>query len=79
MLDGLMQHTPLMISGLLRHAATAHPHREIVSRLVDEPIFRYNNVDLLRRTELAAAMLARIGVSSGDRVSSLAWNTHRHL
>ena len=76
---GQMQPTPLMIGDLLRHAATAHPRREIVSRLVDEPDWRYDNEALLRRASRAAAMLSRLGVGPGDRVSSLAWNTHRHL
>ena len=40
MLKGTMQQTPLMISGILTHAALAHGDREIVSRLVDEPIWR---------------------------------------
>lgn len=79
MLAGLMQCAPLLIADLLRHAATAHHGREIVSRLVDEPIWRYDNFALALRAEQAAAMLARMGVLRGDRVSSLAWNTHRHL
>lgn len=79
MLEGLMQRTPLMIGDLLRHAATAHGRREIVSRLVDEPEWRYDNAGLYRRAAQAAGMLRQLGISPGQRVSSLAWNTHRHL
>jgi fatty-acyl-CoA synthase len=74
-----MQHHPLMISDLLRHAETSHGNREIVSRLVDEPIWRYRYGDMARRCARAAGMLRRFGVGPGDIVTSLAWNTHRHL
>jgi acyl-CoA synthetase (AMP-forming)/AMP-acid ligase II len=79
MIAGLMQTAPLMISGILRFAAAAHGEREIVSRLIDEPIWRYDYAGLARRAAQAAHALRGLGVTSGDRVSSLAWNTHRHL
>jgi fatty-acyl-CoA synthase len=79
MLMGLMQRTPLLISGILAHAAAAHGDREIVSRLVDEPTWRYDYASMAVRAAKAASMLADLGVKAGDRVSTLAWNTHRHL
>lgn len=79
MIPGLMQPRPLQIIDLLRFAATAHGKREIVSRLVDEPIWRYDYARCLGRVEQAAKALARLGVKSGDRVATLGWNTHRHL
>ncbi len=79
MLPGLMQSAPLQISGILRHAAMAFPTREIVSRLVDEPLFRYDYAGLARRAAKVAHLMAALGVEAGDRVTSLAWNTHRHL
>jgi 3-(methylthio)propionyl---CoA ligase len=79
MLDGLMQRTPLQIIGILNYAAVAHGGREIVSRLVDEPIWRYTYADMSRRVAQAAYMLRALGVRPGSRISSLAWNTHRHL
>lgn len=79
MLKGTMQQTPLMISGILAHAALAHGDREIVSRLVDEPLWRYDYAGLARRAGQAAAMLRSLGVQPGDLVSSMAWNTHRHF
>ena len=79
MTAGLMQTTPLQIIDILKFAATAHARREIVSRLVDEPIWRYDYAACLKRTALAANALKRLGVKAGDRASSLAWNTHRHL
>lgn len=79
MIAGLMQNAPLQISGLIRFAATAHGDRQIVSRLVGEPLHRYDWAGCERRARKVAAALQRLGVQSGDRVSSMAWNTHRHL
>jgi acyl-CoA synthetase (AMP-forming)/AMP-acid ligase II len=79
MIPGLMQQTPLQISAILQFAARAHPTVEIVSRQIDEPIVRSNYAELARRAEKTAKALAALGVKSGDRVSSLAWNTRRHL
>jgi len=76
---GLMQDEPLLISGLLRHAAAAHPGRPILSRLVAEPIWRYDYRGLADRAGRAAAMLRRFGIGPGDRISSLGWNSHRHM
>jgi len=76
---GLMQRTALNIIDIARYAATAHGTREIVSRNVDEPFWRYDYAQAWPRIAQAAAMLAAYGVEPGDRVCSLAWNTHRHL
>jgi 3-(methylthio)propionyl---CoA ligase len=78
-MDGLMQRHPLLISGILRHGACAHADREIVSRLIDEPLWRYTYSGLAKRAACLARGLSRLGVGPSDRVSSLAWNTHRHL
>ncbi len=78
-LPGLMQHRDLAIIDIIRFAAAAHPTREIVSRNVDEPLWRYDYARCFGRVAQAAHMLHALGVASGDRVSSLAWNTHRHF
>jgi len=79
MLPGLMQRTPLLISSILRHVAVAHGDREIVSRLIEEPLWRYDYRAMAARAGRLALALSRLGVAPGGRVSSLAWNTHRHL
>ena len=78
-IPGLMQPRPLAIIDILRFAATAHARREIVSRNIDEPLWRYDYQRCLLRAAQAANLLTRLGVRSGDLVSSLAWNTHRHF
>ncbi|HVY03392.1 MAG TPA: AMP-binding protein, partial [Caulobacterales bacterium] len=79
MIPGLMQQTPLQIIDILRFAATAHPKREIVSRLVEEPLWRSDYAGEMARVERAAKALRKLGVKAGDRVASLGWNTHRHF
>ena len=76
---GLMQQRQLAIIDIIRFAAAAHPTREIVSRNVDEPLWRYDYARCFARVAQAAHMLGGLGIASGDRVSSLSWNTHRHF
>lgn len=74
-----MQSLPLLISGIIRHAETAHPGREIVSRLSNGSIWRYDYAGLAERARRGANVLNDIGVRPGDRVTSLGWNTYHHL
>jgi acyl-CoA synthetase (AMP-forming)/AMP-acid ligase II len=80
-IPGLMQPAQLLISSILTYAAQGHATREIVSRQIDEPqaLWRYDFAGLARRAGCAAKALQRLGVGPGGRVTSLAWNTHRHL
>jgi acyl-CoA synthetase (AMP-forming)/AMP-acid ligase II len=76
---GLMQQHPLLISSLLEHAARAHPHADIVSCAPGEPPHRSTYPDLDRRARQLAKALRALGVREGDRVASMAWNSHRHM
>ena len=79
MIQGLMQNIPLNVSQILRFAATAHGDREIVSKNCDGELFRYDYAGAARRAAASAQWLASLGLAAGDRVSSLAWNNHRHF
>ena len=76
---GLMQDRPLLISTLIEHAARYHPAVEIVSRTCEGPILRTNWAEVRSRAARLAKALKRMGIEPGDRVATLAWNTHRHL
>ncbi|ALH79283.1 MULTISPECIES: long-chain fatty acid--CoA ligase [Sphingopyxis] len=78
-IPGLMQNLPLNISQILRFAATAHGDREIVSKDCDGKLFRYDYAGALSRAAAGAEWLMSLGLEPGDRISSLAWNTHRHF
>ena len=76
---GQMQDWPLLVHKIIDHAALYHGSREIVTRTVEGPIHRTNYAQAASRARRVAKALERFGVGLGDRVATLAWNTHRHL
>lgn len=78
-MQGLMQDRQLLISTLIEHAARYHPSVEIVSRTCEGPLVRTNYGELRSRAAKLAKALLRMGIRPGDRVATLAWNTHRHM
>jgi fatty-acyl-CoA synthase len=78
-MHGLMMDQPLLISGLLQHAARHHGDTEIVSKNVDGSLHRYGYRDALVRTKRLANALKRLGAQPADRVATLAWNGYRHF
>jgi fatty-acyl-CoA synthase len=76
---GAMQDWPLLTSSILDYAARYHGKREIVTRAVEGPITRTDYATLVRRAGQLAGALRRFGIREGDRVATLAWNTHRHM
>jgi acyl-CoA synthetase (AMP-forming)/AMP-acid ligase II len=75
---GQMMDRPLLISGLIEHAARYHQQAEIVSRTVEGGMHRYRYADLQARAKRLTHALQRLGVTHGDRVATLAWNGYRH-
>ncbi|HEV2561974.1 MAG TPA: 3-(methylthio)propionyl-CoA ligase [Rhizomicrobium sp.] len=76
---GLMQDWPLLVHKIIDHAALYHGNREVVTRSVEGPIVRTNYREIAGRSRRVAKALDRFGVGLGDRVATLAWNTHRHI
>ncbi len=79
MLHGLMMDAPLTISSLIEHAARHHGEGEIVSRGTEGEIRRKTWAQIRSRAMQVANVLTGMGVKTGDRVATLAWNTDRHL
>ena len=75
----LMMDRPLTLPSILEHAALYHGDREIVTRTVEGPVFRYGYREALARAKQMAQALLALGVKPGDRVATLAWSTHRHF
>jgi len=78
-MNGLMMQQPLLISSLLKHAERHHGEQEVVSRRVEGDIHRETYRELAVRARRMAKALAALGVRSGQRVATLAWNGHRHM
>jgi fatty-acyl-CoA synthase len=76
---GLMMDRPLLISGIIEHAAAQFGDTQIVSRETHGPIFRYTFADCAARARKLANALRRLGLDKGCAVGSIAWNNHRHL
>lgn len=76
---GLMMEEPLLIERALRHAARWHGETEIVSRRCEGDIHRASYAETYRRTAQLAHALTALGIQSGDRIGTLAWNGYRHI
>jgi len=78
-MEGLMQDWPLLVSRFIEFAERNHGGVEIVSMLPEGGKLRTNYGSVSRRSKKLAQVLGRLGINKGDRVGTLAWNTHRHL
>src|ERR1700688_1730547 len=76
---GLMMDRPLLISGIIEHAAAQFGDARIVSRETHGPIFRYTFAECAARVRNLANALRHLGLDAGCAVGSLGWNNHRHL
>ncbi len=78
-MDGLMMDWPLLVPSILRRASRIYPEKQIVSRWADGSIHRMTYGDLEPRVHRLMNALRGLGIGPGDRVATLAWNSHRHL
>ena len=76
---GLMQDWPLLCHRIIEHAAAIHGTREIVTRSVEGPIHRTSYKQVHDRALKVSQALDRHGITLGDRIATIAWNTSRHL
>lgn len=78
-MKGLMMDRPLLLKTLLWRAERVFGDQEIVSRVEGEGRHRYTYAEYGKRVRRLAGALEGLGVGPGDRVGTLAWNTHRHF
>ena len=76
---GLMMDRPLLISGVIEHAAAQFGATPIVSYETHGPVFRYTFAECAARARRLANALRHLGLDAGCAVGSIAWNNHRHL
>ena len=76
---GLMQDWPLTIDKIMDHARDNFPRREVVTRSIEGPITRSSYGAIHARAKQVTNALRASGVTLGDRVATLAWNSDRHM
>lgn len=76
---GLMQTQPINLAAVLEHAGRWHGGSEIVTNSVEGGIRRRTYAETLRRAKQFANALKAMGVKTGDRIATMAWNTDRHV
>lgn len=78
-LAGQMMHQPLRVGEILDYAADLYPDEGVVSATVEGGLHRATYPELRARVARLAHGLRAMGIGPGDRVATLAWNTHRHV
>ena len=78
-MKGIMQDWPLTVDKILDHAKQIHGNREIVTRRVEGNIVRTTYADLHDSAKQVSNALIDSGISLGDRVATLGWNSARHM
>ncbi|HMD34803.1 MAG TPA: long-chain fatty acid--CoA ligase [Vicinamibacterales bacterium] len=78
-MQGLMMDYPLTLSAVFRRAEALFGSQELVARNVDKSIHRYTYADWAKRARRLASAFESLGLKSGDRIATLAWNHGPHL
>lgn len=78
-MSGMMMEMPLTISSLIVHAARYHPETEISSVEADGSVLMSNWLTVEGRARKIASALQKLGITSGERVATIAMNNSRHL
>lgn len=79
MIDGAMQPFALTLDKFLEHAAKWRPTCEVVTARQDGAVDRIGYGALMARSQRVSSALAGLGVRTGARVATLAWNTQAHV
>ena len=79
MIDGEMQAYALTLDKFLDHAAKWRPEVEVVTARDDGGRSRIGYAELRVRALKTSHVLAGLGVGTGDRVATLAWNSQAHV
>nr|WP_137864271.1 MULTISPECIES: long-chain-fatty-acid--CoA ligase [unclassified Sphingomonas] len=74
-----MQHFPLTLDRILDHAAKWHGDVEVATAGEGGAIGRVDYAGLHSRARRISHLLAGLGVQTGERVATLAWNSQAHV
>lgn len=73
-----MMSVPLSLPALLERAVAVSPEKPVVT-VESAGVVRTPWREVRDRAWTLSAALGRLGIAPGDRVATLAWNSHRHL
>ena len=76
---GKMMYQPLLISGLIEHAARYHGDTAVWSKEVDGQVTHSDWLTISNNSKRLANALATLGLKPSERLATLAWNNQRHL
>ena len=75
----LMMDYPLTLTQFFERSRRLFARKTLATRRPGQALFQYTYADFAGRTMRLAGLLRELGVRAGDRVATLAWNSHRHL
>ena len=78
MADG-MQAWELTVDKFLEHAARWHADTEVVSCDIEGDVSRMGYADVMARSQRLSGALIDLGLTKGDVMATLAWNTRPHM
>jgi len=78
-MKGLIMDYPLTLTHFYERARRLFARKPLGTRVPERGLERYTYADWAGRVARLAGALRRLGVGQGDRVGTLAWNSHRHL
>src|SRR5262249_7102843 len=78
-MKGLIMEYPLTLTHFFERAKRLFPKKTLGTRVPGTGLVKYTYADFCERTARLAGALSSLGVKKGDRVGTLAWNSHRHL
>lgn len=74
-----MQDYQLTVASIMRHAASVHPDRTIISAVTPETMRRTSYGQLAERAGRLANGLRSLGVTGDQRVATFLWNGQEHM
>lgn len=78
-MQSLMMQESLSITSIMQYAEKNHRQQQIISLTDGDSLHRYSYLKVFKRVRQLANALVSLGVSTGDRVATMAWNDHRHF
>ncbi len=78
-INDLMMNYPLTLTHYFERSRRLWGKKTLATRVPGQPLFRYTYAEFFARVDRLAGALRTMGLHKGDRVATLAWNSHRHL